>query len=219
MVCSVLLCTTNICVCVCVRVCTCACWVCLWVCESMCACVYVGCVCVCVCVAVCMSRCACQVCTWTPVALSYRRSCSSDPEPVISMNSPGADCVMVTSAYTRPLGVNMWLMLVRPTWEQMGADGWGGARLTGLKLNLEEVRRKRMTSPVYRSHHLSVNTTLGAGKEDMRQNTKLRSHHTAHSVVQVYTSHELVHVRCSSAVHAKENECNSRSYFTNSVLN
>lgn len=45
----------------------------------------------------------------------HLRSCSSDPEPVMSKNSPGASWVTVTSAKTLPVGVNMWLMLVWPT--------------------------------------------------------------------------------------------------------
>lgn len=50
----------------------------------------------------------------------HLRSCPSDPEPVMSKNSPGATWVMVTSAKTLPVGVNMWLILVRPTWRHTG---------------------------------------------------------------------------------------------------
>lgn len=45
----------------------------------------------------------------------YLRSWSSDPEPVTNRNSPGDWWEMVSSAYTRPLGVSMWLMFVKPT--------------------------------------------------------------------------------------------------------
>lgn len=50
----------------------------------------------------------------------HLRSWPSDPEPVMSKNSPGVSWVMVTSAKTLPVGVNMWLILVMPTWKQTG---------------------------------------------------------------------------------------------------
>lgn len=55
----------------------------------------------------------------------HLRSWPSDPEPVMSRNSPGDSWVMVTSANTLPVGVSMWLMLVAPTWKHAGQkDKW-----------------------------------------------------------------------------------------------
>lgn len=54
---------------------------------------------------------------WNTSNVTYLRSWPSDPEPVRSKNCPGASWVMVTSAKTLPLGVNMWLIFVMPTWK------------------------------------------------------------------------------------------------------
>lgn len=59
----------------------------------------------------------------------YLRSWSSDPEPVINRNSPGDWWETVSSAYTRPLGVNMWLMFVKPTCTKEFKITWGWIKL------------------------------------------------------------------------------------------